>query len=83
MWSKDKNKLQQISAYYNRCNPFAIFKSTWTTNILGTRLIWTELGCLILPKLATKLGRVVRKTKKHAVNDAKYKVSSIPEEPFV
>jgi hypothetical protein len=72
VWSKDKSRLRQIFGYYNRCNHFSIVKSTWATNVLGARFIWTELGRPTPPKSATKLGRVVRKTKKNAENDAKY-----------
>jgi hypothetical protein len=79
VWSKDKNRLRQISGYYNRCNHFNMFKPTWATNDLGARFIWTELGWPTLPKSATEVGQVVRRTKKNAANDAKYKVhQSIP-----
>jgi hypothetical protein len=73
VWSKDKSRLRQISGYYNRCNHFSIFKA-WATNILGAILIWTELGHYTPPKLATELGRVVRRLKKNVENNAKYKV---------
>jgi hypothetical protein len=43
-------------------------------NVLGARFIWMELGWPILPKSATEVGRVVRRTEKNAANDAKYKV---------
>ena len=74
IWSKDKNRLKKISGYYNRCNHFSMFKPTWATNVFGTRFIWTELEWPTPPKSATEIGRVVRKTKKKAANDTKYKV---------
>ena len=77
VWSKDKNRLRQISGYYNRCNHLGVFKPTWSTNVLGARFIWTELGRPTPPKSATEIGRVVRRTKKDAANDEKYKVNNI------
>jgi hypothetical protein len=74
VWSKDKNRLRQISGYYNRCNHFSMFKPTWATNVLGARFMWTELGRPTPPKSATEVRHVVRRTKKNATNDAKYKV---------
>jgi hypothetical protein len=74
VWSKDKNQLRQISGYYNRYNHFSMFKPTWATNVLDTRFMWTELGHPTPPKSATEVGCVVRRTKKNATNDAKYKV---------
>jgi hypothetical protein len=53
VWSKDKNRLRQISGYYNRCNHFSMFKPTWATNVLGARFMWTELGRPTPPKSAT------------------------------
>jgi hypothetical protein len=82
VWSKDKNQLRQISEYYNRCNHFSMFKPTWATNVLGTRFMWTELGRPTPPKSATEVGRVVRRTKKNANNDAKYKVRRKHHPPF-
>ena len=79
VWSKDKNRLRQISGYYNRCNHLGVFKPTWATNVLGARFIWTELGRPRPPKGATEIGRVVKRTRKDAENDSKYKVhDSIP-----
>ena len=77
VWSKDKNRLRQILGYYNCCNHLGTFKPTWATNVLGTRFIWTELGRPTPPKSATEIGRAVRRTKKDAANDAKYKVKKI------
>ena len=77
MWLKDKNWLQQILGYYNRCNHLGVFKPTWVTNVLGTRFIWTELGWPTPPKSTTEIGRVVQRTKKDAANNAKYKVNNI------
>jgi hypothetical protein len=74
VWSKDKNRLRQISGSYNRCNHFSMFKPTWATNVLSVGFMWTELGRPTPPKSATKVGRVVRRTKKNATNNAKYKV---------
>jgi hypothetical protein len=53
VWLKDKNRLRQISGYYNRCNHFSMFKPTWATNVLGARFMWTELGRPTPPKSAT------------------------------
>ena len=75
IWSKDKNRLRQISGYYNWCNHFSIFKPIWAINVLGARFIWTELGQPIPPKSATESGRAVYRTKMNAINDAKYKVN--------
>jgi hypothetical protein len=51
-----------------------MFKPMWATNILGARFIWIELERAIPSKFATKVGRVVRRTKKNVENDARYKV---------
>ena len=77
VWLKDKSKLWQIYGYYNRYNHFNIVKSMWAMNVLGARFIWMELGRPTPPKSATKLGQVVRKIRKNAENDTKYKVISI------
>ena len=74
VWLKDKNRLRQISEYYNRCNHFSMFKLTWATNVLSARFIWTELTWPTPPKSTTELRRVICRTKKNAANDAKYKV---------
>jgi hypothetical protein len=34
VWSKDKNRLWQISRYFNHCNHFSMFKPMWATNML-------------------------------------------------
>ena len=39
VWSRSKEKLHKISAYYNRVNDFSSFNPTWSTNILGARFI--------------------------------------------
>jgi hypothetical protein len=48
-----------------------MFKPMW---VLVARFILTELGRPTPPKSAIELGCVVKKTKKNAENDAKYKV---------
>ena len=73
VWTKSKEKLRKISAYYNRVNHFSSFKPT---NILAARFIWTELGSPSSPKSATALGTNVRQGKKDLENDGKYKVFS-------
>ena len=75
VWSKDKSRLRQISGYYNRCNHLGVFKPTWATNVLGARFIWTELGRPRPPKGATEVGKVIKRTRKDADNDMKYKVN--------
>jgi hypothetical protein len=47
-------------------------------NVLRTIFIWTELSCPIPPKSVIEVGRVVRRTKKKTINDAKYKVPPNP-----
>ena len=81
VWTKSKEKLRKISAYYNRVNHFSSFKPTWSTNILAARFIWTEPGSLVPPKTATALGTIVRQGKKDLENDGKYKVISVPSGP--
>ena len=79
VWSKDKVKLQRISAYYNRCNHLKMFKPSWATNILGARQIWINMG---RPK-SKKISTAVRgsratssRTREQVVNDEAYKVRS-------
>ena len=81
VWTRSKEKLRKISAYYNRVNHFSSFKPTWSTNILAARFIWTELGSPVPPKTATALGTVVRQGRKDLENDGKYKVISVPSRP--
>ena len=80
VWTRSKEKLRKISAYYNRVNHFSSFKTTWSTNILAARFIWTELGFPVPPKIATALGTVVRQGK-DVENDSKYKVISVSSSP--
>lgn len=44
IFTRDKEKLRKISAFYNRVNHFANFMPSWSTNILGARTIWINLG---------------------------------------
>jgi len=44
VWSDDNEKLQSISAYYNRVNHFVAMKPLWSTNILGARNVWEAMG---------------------------------------
>ena len=81
VWTKSKEKLRKISAYYNCVNHFSSFKPTWSTNILAARFIWTELGSSVPPKTATALGTIVRQGRKDLKNDGKYKVISVPSRP--
>ena len=76
IWSKDKNWWRQILGYCNRCNHLGVFKSTWATNVLGARFIYTKLGRPKPLRFATEIGRAVRRTKKDATNDAKYKINN-------
>lgn len=36
--------LRTILAYYNRINHFVAMKLSWSTNILGARTIWENMG---------------------------------------
>jgi hypothetical protein len=51
-----------------------MFKPIWVMNVLDARFMWMELGRPTPPKSVTEVGRVVRRTKKNATNDAKYKI---------
>ncbi|KAG0596341.1 hypothetical protein M758_UG245100 [Ceratodon purpureus] len=44
VWTKDHDKLQKISAFYNRVNHLAPFKPTWASNILAARKVWEKYG---------------------------------------
>ena len=77
MYSKSKEKLRKISAYYNRVNHFSIFKPSWSMNILSARFIWTEIGRPLPPKSATTVGRAVQANVRDKENDRKYKVIPI------
>jgi hypothetical protein len=44
VWSKNKEKLRRISAYFNRVNHFSVFRPTWATNVLHARSVWENLG---------------------------------------
>ena len=77
MWTRSKEKLRKISAYYNRVNHFSSFKPTWSTNILAARFIWTELGSPVPTKTTMALGTVVQQGKKDLENDSKYMVISV------
>lgn len=77
VWTKDKQKLRRLSAYYNRVNHFSVFKPTWSTNVLAALYIWTQLGKPIPPKSATRVGKLVTNPVKDAANDKRYKVSLI------
>ena len=81
VWTRSKEKLRKISAYYNHVNHFSSFKPTWSTNILAARFIWIELGSPVPPKTMTTLGTVVRQGRKDLKNDGKYKVNSLPSQP--
>lgn len=76
VWTKDKEILRTISAYYNRVNHFSIFKPSWATNILGARQVWNALGSPSPPKEATEVGRHVqaKRNKETHVNNEKFKV---------
>ena len=77
VYSRSKEKLKKISAYYNRVNHFSVFKPSWSTNILSARFIWTELGQPLPPKSATVVGRAVRTNVRDKENGHKYKVIPI------
>ena len=80
VWTTDKQKLQRISAFYNRCNHLQMFKPLWVTNILGARQIWVNLG-RPTPKAVSTAIRGSRATKprtrEELANDELYKVSSL------
>ena len=44
VFTRDKEKLRKISAFYNRVNHFQNFLPSWATNILGARTVWINLG---------------------------------------
>ena len=77
MWTRSKEKLCKISAYYNHVNHFSSFKPTWSTNILAAQFIWIELRSPILPKTTAALEIVVQQGEKDLENDQKYKVISV------
>ncbi len=78
VWSLNKEKLRRISAYYNRVNHFSVFKPDWSTNVLNSRFIWTELGCPKPPKTAVQAGRKVTRSKQSIMEVKKYNVSENP-----
>ena len=77
VYSKSKEKLRKISAYYNCVNHFSVFKPSWSMNILSARFIWTELGSPLPSKSVTAVGRAVRANIRDKENDRKYKVIPI------
>ncbi|CAA9336781.1 hypothetical protein AVDCRST_MAG94-2149, partial [uncultured Leptolyngbya sp.] len=44
VYTRDKEKLRKISAFYNRVNHFNNFLPSWATNIIGARPLWVNLG---------------------------------------
>jgi len=53
IWSDNNEKLQSISAYYNRVNHFVAMKPSWSTNILGPELygrIWKDYATQPTPR---------------------------------
>ena len=44
VWSNDPEKLQTISAFYNRTNHFHVTQPSWVTNILGALTMWEAMG---------------------------------------
>ena len=44
VWSNDPEKLQTISAFYNRTNHFQVTQPSWATNILGAQIVWEAMG---------------------------------------
>jgi hypothetical protein len=75
VWSKNKEKLRRISAYYNRVNHFSVFKPDWSTNVLSSRFIWTELGRPQPPKSAVEVGRRLTRVRQSPVEAKRYSVS--------
>ncbi len=75
VWSKDKEKLRRISAFYNRVNHFSVFKPDWSTNVLSSRFIWTELGRPQPPKSAVEVGRKLTRTRQSPIEAKKYTIS--------
>lgn len=72
VWSKDKRKLQRLSAYYNRVNHFSVFKPTWATNVLAARYIWTSMDRPQPPKVGTSVQRASRRNARDILNDKKF-----------
>ena len=56
VFTRDKEKLRKISAFYNRVNHLNNFLPSWSTNILGARTLWVNLG-RPTPPLPQKVAR--------------------------
>ena len=56
VWSNDPEKLQTISAFYNRTNHFQVTQPSWATNILGARTVWEAMGRPRNPTQAASVG---------------------------
>ena len=56
VWSNDPEKLQTISAFYNRTNHFQVTQPSWATNILGAQTVWEAMGQPQNPTQATLVG---------------------------
>ncbi len=71
--------LRTISTYYNRVNHFVAMKPSWSTNILGARTVWENMGRPQNPKEATPVGTLsnVRRNADMRRNTVKFKVTSI------
>ncbi len=70
VFTRDKEKLRKISAFYNRVNHFNNFLPSWSTNILGARPLWVNLGRPKVPKALNAPGG-----RSLSANDRNYHVS--------
>ena len=70
VWSKDAEKLQCISAYYNQTNHFVAVQPSWATNILEARSLWEAMGRPENPT-ATKSVGVTSRTRRTVENRRK------------
>jgi len=76
VWTKNNEKLRQISAYYNRVNHFGAIKPSWATNILGARQVWIKLNRPKNPKELVQVGTSSQasRTKEATINKTKFNV---------
>jgi len=76
VWSDNNEKLWSISAYYNRVNHFMAMKPSWSTNILGAKIVWEAMGrpCNPTDPLPVGTSSNARKNAEDKRNRVKFKV---------
>ena len=74
VWTKEKEKLRRISGFYNRVNHFCVFKPDWSTNVLGARFIWTQLGRPTPRPITVATAQGLQKPKRNPPVSKKYQV---------